>query len=433
MKTAELEYAGKRGLIRFPDYMQVEIAMPNTLPIVSNEWASVVNAIQNPIGCPRLRDQITTGQKVAIIVTDITRKIPDGFIVKALLDELGSVGVEDEDVKVIIATGLHRPNTKEEIVEMLGSEVPERVQVINHVATDPSQLVALGTTQRGLPVVMNKHVVEADLRIATGIIEPHKLAGYSGGVKTMSVGVAGKETIAGTHNLKVEQDPTTRLGVIQNNLFREYLTEIASFVRLDFIVNVIQNPDGKLVRVVAGHPRTAFEDGVSTARKQCEVGISGPADLVIAVPPYPKSRDVYQASRAMNSVIFGPKPVVNQGGTIVVPAPCQDGFGHQDVYNFLASSPSPKALIERIWNEGMPAGGAPVAFKLANIMQVAEVCYTDCLIDRDTIERMHLKWAATLQDAIDRDIADKNPRHVLIMPYATGTLPVFGDEGYIGI
>ena len=433
MKTVELDYAGKSDLLRFPDSMQVEIAMPNTLPTVADEWASIVDAIQNPIGCRRLRDQITPGQKVAIIVTDITRKIPDGLIVQAVLDELGSAGVADEDVKVVIATGLHRPNTEEEIAEMLGLEVPARVQVINHVATDPSQLIALGTTRRGLPVVMNKHVVEADIRIATGTIEPHKLAGYSGGVKTMSVGVAGKETIAGTHNLKVEHDPTTRLGVINNNLFREYLTEIATFVRLDFIINVVQNPEGKLVRVVAGHPRTAFEDGVSTARMQCEVRVTGPADLVIAVPSYPKDRDVYQASRAMNSVIFGPEPAVNQGGTIVVPAPCQDGFGHQGVYDFLAGSPSPKALIERIWREGMPVGGAPVAFKLANIMEVADVYYTDCLIDRATIEGMHLKWAATVQDAIDSDIAGKDPRCVLIMPYATGTLPVFGEDGHVGM
>lgn len=429
MPEIELAYAGKTGTIKFPEQMNVEIVAPNTLPIVLDATAAIEQAVKNPIGCRRLKDSVRPGQAVAIMVTDITRKIPDGTIVQVLLNELHEAGIEDRDVKIIIATGLHRPNTPEEIAEMLGPEIPARVEVVNHVAKDKTQIVYLGKTKRGLPMSINRHVAEADVRIATGVIEPHKLAGYSGGVKTMAVGAAGEETIAATHNIEVSEHPTCRLGIIENNIFREFLTEVAMTVNLHFIVNVVQNSEGKLVRVVAGHAEKAFEQGVQTARKQSEVSISGPADLVVAVPGYPKDRDVYQASRAMNSVIFGPEPVVNQGGAVIVPAPCQDGFGHRGVYDYLAGAASPQELVERVKREGYPIGGAPVAYKIATILLRADVYYTDCVIERGVLERMHLRWAPTLQVAIDDVMARKHPQTALVMPFATATLPVLAGGG----
>lgn len=425
MPEFQLKYAGKSGTIKLPDQIAVEVAIPKTLPVEPDAAAVIAKAVTHPIGCPRLRDSVKPGQKVAIIVTDITRKIPDNLIIQSVLRELEAAGVADRDVKVVIATGLHRPNTHDEIVEMLGADIPARLEVINHLSGEPSELVYLGKTKRGLPMVINKHVVEADVRIATGTIEPHKLAGYSGGVKTMSVGVAGKETIAATHNLEVSDDPSCRIGVIEGNIFREFLTEVALTVRLDFIINVIQNGQKEVIRAVAGHPRAAFEEGVKTAREQSEVTVKGPADLVIAVPGYPKDRDAYQASRAMNTVIFGPAPVVGQGGSIIVPAPCQDGFGHQDVYNYLAAVDKPIDLIKKFQKEGYPPGGAPVAYKLAQIMQIAEVYYTDCQIAADTLRKMHLKTTPTIQEAIDEVVQSKKPKTALIMPYALITLPVF--------
>ena len=274
MTDVKLFYADKMNTIQLPDDIKLTVLTPEELPVIEDQAVAIVDAIQNPIGCSRIKDFVKPGQKVAIIVTDITRKIPDDLIVASILEELETASVFDSDIKIIIGTGLHRPNTPEEIREMLGERIPSRIKIINHVATDPSQNVDLGFSKRGVPMILNRHVVEADVRIATGGIEPHKLAGYSGGVKTMSVGAAGKDSISVTHGAKTTEHPSCRLGVIEGNIFRDFLNEVASVIGLDFIANVIQNGKKELVGVVAGDAQLAFIQGVKIARKQCVTKIS---------------------------------------------------------------------------------------------------------------------------------------------------------------
>jgi nickel-dependent lactate racemase len=422
--TFEFTYCGRQHSLEFDHALPLEVAVPKKLPVLPDSWRAIQTAVSDPIGSPKLREMAAKGKKVAIIVTDITRKIPGDLMVTAVLEELALGGVQDGDIKILIATGLHRPNTPAEITKMLGPEIPRRIAVINHVAKDDDAIVDLGKTARGIPMSLNRIAMDADLRIATGVIEPHKLAGYSGGVKTMSVGIAGFATIAHTHAREMNEHPSTRLGVIAGNIFREFLNEVAMTAGLDFIVNVVQDPSGKLVRVVAGHPITAFEAGVETAKAQAVVEISRPADLVIAIPGYPKEQNLYQASRAMNTVIFGPAPVVNQGGDIIVPAICDDGLGDNGIYEALSSVPSHKELLIRFRRDGFPPGGAPVAYKLAKIMEIGSIWFTDCAIPAETLRRIHCETAASVRNAIDRIRLHKRVKSVLIMPHATTTIPV---------
>ena len=150
--------------------------------------------------------------------------------------------------------------------------------------------------------------------------------------------------------------------------------------------------------------------------------------MIIAVPGYPKERDLYQASRAMNTIIYGPEPVVNQGGSLIIPAPCQDGFGHPDVYNFMTEFDTPSDLLKHVKNHGVPAGGSRIAYKLSQILQIAEIYWTDCLIESRILEKIHLKTTGTLQQAIDEVVARKHPGHVLVMPYAITTIPVLNEK-----
>jgi nickel-dependent lactate racemase len=426
MAVADFEYTycGKKNAFHLDDGLAVEVAIPKPLPVVPDAGRAIRESVADPIGSRRLRDIATRGKKVAIIVTDITRKIPGELMVAAILDELALGGVPDGDVKILIATGLHRPNTPAEIEKMLGSEIPGRIEVINHVATDAANIVNLGKTANGIPMTLNRVAMEADVRIVTGCIEPHKLAGYSGGVKCMSVGIAGFDTIAFTHAREMNEHPSTRLGVIKGNIFREFLNEVAMTAGLDFIVNVVQDPTGKVVRAVAGHPIKAFEAGVETARAQAVVEIARRADLVIAIPGYPKEQNVYQASRAMNTVIFGPEPVLNPGGDIIVPAVCDDGFGDKGIYDALSSVASHQDLLAICRRDGFPPGGAPVAYKLAKIMEVGDIWFTDCDIPPSTLAAIHCRSAATVQAAVDRICAEKAPKSVLVMPHATTTIPV---------
>jgi len=266
-------------------------------------------------------------------------------------------------------------------------------------------------------VVINDIVANADVRITTGTIEPHLFAGYSGGVKTLSVGVAGIETLAATHNVDMLEHPRTRLGIIEKNIFREFLTEVAMTVGIDFIVNVVQDGHKELLGIFAGDPVKAFKEGVKKAKEAYEVKIDKEYDIVISIPSYPKSSDLYQATRAWNTVIFGPRPIIKKGGTIIIPAPCEKGFGQSSFYEWLAKASSHKFGFKP---------GDQKAFIAAKVLEYASVYITNCLIPKEKIKDMHFKAEDNLQEAVNKVIAKKNNPSLLIMPYGLITLPLFG-------
>ena len=192
---------------------------------------------------------------------------------------------------------------------------------------------------------------------------------------------------------------------------------------LDFIVNVVQTGDKKLVKVVAGDPVKAFLEGVKAARAMYEVENDGPGDIVIAGVIYPKNRDLYQATRAANTLVFGPRPVVKKGGVIIIPASCEDGFGHPRYVEWMAGSSSPEEIIEYAKDKGF-APGEQKALILAWILKHARLVITDCLIPKDELRRIHLEAVLSLQEAIKRELERQPEAKVVIIPEALLTLPV---------
>ncbi|OGP93753.1 MAG: hypothetical protein A2156_15625 [Deltaproteobacteria bacterium RBG_16_48_10] len=385
---------------------------------------AVEEAINRPIGTHRLRDLVKPGKTVAIVVTDITRKLPEEIILPLLIKELEGGGIRKQDMTAIVATGTHRPNTPEEMKEKFGGVVVNEISFINHNPWDPKGLVNLGTSQGGLPLVFNRFVAQADYRISTGVIETHLFAGYSGGVKSIAVGVAGEETIGATHNYQMLQQ--TRLGIVEGNEFCRFLTEATQAIGLHFIVNVVQTGKKEVVRVVAGDPMAAFYEGVKTARSLYEVEIDQQGEIVISGVSYPKSRDLYQASRAANVVAFGPKPVVTKGGVILIPAPCEDGCGHPGYREIMKRSENVEDVIAISREEGF-APGEQKALILAWILRQARIVMTDCSLPEETLRELYLESAPTLQEALDRELK-KNPKaRVTLIPDGLLTLPILKD------
>jgi nickel-dependent lactate racemase len=222
----------------------------------------------------------------------------------------------------------------------------------------------------------------------------------------------------------------TRLGVIEGNTFRDFLTEAAMAIGLDFIVNVVQTGNKELVRVVAGHPVAAFLEGVKTARAMYEVEIDHQADIVIAGVGYPKNRDLYQATRAANTSIFGPRPVVKKGGVIIIPASCEDGFGHPGYVHWMAASGGPDDIIEHAAKEGF-APGDQKALILAWILKQARVVVTDCEIPAGELKKVYLEAMPTLQEAMNREIAGRTGVRVIIIPDALLTLPILRKQQHL--
>jgi len=408
-----------------PDDIETKVIKPKDVPVIKDVESAIKRSIFNPIGTKRITQIVKPKDKVVIIVTDSTRKLPEDIIVPILLDELERAGVNMNQVTVINALGKHKPDTVAELTQMLGTKVMNRVKVLNHDCENPNKLKNLGKTKNGIPVVINDIVANADVRITTGTIEPHLFAGYSGGVKTLSVGVAGIETLAATHNVDMLEHPRTRLGIIEKNIFREFLTEVAMTVGIDFIVNVVQDGHKELLGIFAGDPVKVFKEGVKKARKVYETKIDREYDIVISIPSYPKSSDLYQATRAWNTVIFGPRPIIKKGGTIIIPAPCEKGFGHSSFYEWLAKASFPEEVINRAHKFGFEPGDQK-ALIAAKVLEYASVYITNCLIPKEKIKNMHFKAEDNLQEAVDKVIAKRNNPSILIMPYGLITLPLFG-------
>jgi len=408
----------------------INVGIPDTVPVqwvqsreatpVPNVRRAIEEAMDSPRGSPRLRDLVKPGKTAAIVVSDITRKLPEEIILPLLVKELEAGGIKRQDITAVVATGTHRSNTPEEIREKFGKVVDE-IAFINHNPWDSQGLVRLGVSKTGIPLVFNRAVAQADYRVSTGVIETHLFAGYSGGVKSIAVGVAGEETIGATHNYEMMKH--TRLGVIEGNQFRQFLTEAAQAIGLHFIVNVVQTGRKEVVKVVAGDPVAAFHEGVKTARHLYEVEIDQPGDIVISGVSYPKSRDLYQASRAANVVAFAPRPVVTKGGAILIPATCEDGCGHPGYCEIMKRSADVEDVIAISREEGF-APGEQKALILAWILRQARIVMTDCALPRETLEDLYLESVPTLQEAVDRELKRNPQAKVVIIPDGLLTLPI---------
>lgn len=413
-----------------PDDNLLGFIVSKELPPIQDIAFAVKEALNSPIGCPPLRMLAKRGQRVAIIATDITRYACEEVILPILLNELNEAGIPDEDITIVVATGTHRPNSLDECAKMYGEEVVKRVKVVNHSPYDPRELIYLGETPSShIPVEVNKLVCEADLRITTGVIEPHLFAGYSGGVKSVAVGVAGVRTISATHNIAMLDHPKTRLGVIEDNPFRRFLDEAGDFIGVHFIINVVLDDYKRPLKVVAGHPQEAYREGVAFAKKVYEVEVEEQSDIVIAIPKYPKDRDLYQATRAVNNVLFGPAPLVKKGGIVIIPAPCEDGIGHEGYHSWMKSVRTPKEALEKAYREGFEPGEHK-AFVLAKALNWAKIVMVETKVPERVLGELLLEYRPTVSDALDYAFKELGrDAKVWIIPNALVTIPVVKGKG----
>ena len=398
---------------------------------VENPSFAVEDALEHPIGSKRLRDLARPGMKVCVVFTDVTRASPDRLLVPPLLSELESGGVSRGDILLLCAVGLHRPSTLEEKVEKLGQDVVESYRIVDHDALSAEGLVHLGFTSEGIPVVVNRCVAESDLVVASGLVEPHQYAGYSGGAKTVVIGAGGEPTIAATHGVEMLDRPGVRLGRIEGNPFQRAVREAVGLLPPTFVLNVVKDESGQIVAVAAGSPVAVHDHLVSKAGSIYTVPVPQMYDVVVAGVGYPKDVNLYQASRAASYVYFAPSPVVRPGGTIIVPAPCPEGIGQgtgeKRFGEAMAESRSPQELVERARKEGLPAG-AQRAFIMAKVMSDVRVVVAGAE-NPDLVRRAKFDYAPTVDAALE-DVRRRLGRSpdVLVVPHALLTLPYCCDS-----
>lgn len=367
-------------------------------------------AVANPEG-PPLTTRIDPDDTVAIVVTDVTRATPDDVLLDVLLSELERVGVFREQVTVVIGLGLHRPMTEEEIERALGEHAD---LAVNH---DPEDTVEVGTVD-GTPVELNRRVAMADRVLATGMVEPHQYAGFSGGGKTVAIGAGGEPLIRYTHGPEMLSRDGVRLGRIEDNPFRAAVDEAGDICGLDFCLNVTHGPAG-ILDAAAGEPRLVVRELASSARVALSVDIEETYDAVVAGVGAPKDANLYQTTRAATYLALGATNPLRDGGRVVVPAELPEGAGEgtgeQRFYEWLSTAESAEALYEEMRAGYEP--GAQRAFVLARVLRNHPVSVTnsehpeiveDCLMDAD----------ASVADAIDPG------SDVLVVPDALNTLVI---------
>src|ERR1700722_8866414 len=254
--------------------------MPREADPIGDETRAVLEALENPIGTAPLSEIVRPGEHVAIVVNDITRLTRTDLMLPPIIDTLNASGIPDGDIFIVFALGIHRRQTDEERRLIAGEEIYARIRCFDHIATDDASLVEIGMTSFGNVVEINREVFEADRIILTGEIIYHLIAGYSGGRKSLVPGVAGFRTT--TFNHRMIFDPNCRPGKLEGNPAHEDLAEACRMIDPDFIVNVILDPDARLVGVVAGHYELAHREGCKIVDRMLRVEVDEPYDGIIA-------------------------------------------------------------------------------------------------------------------------------------------------------
>ena len=314
------------------------------------------DSLAAPLGSDRLEDIVRGSRKILIVVPDSTRS---GHLRDILPELLKRTFDGNRAVDIIIATGLHKKHTAKQFNELLGERVVRKCRVTSHEQS-AENLVRLGDTSGGVPIVLNSNIRSHDFIISIGVIEPHLYAGYSGGVKTVAIGLAGKDTINATHSINFLDKPGTKIGSIKANPFQQALQEIALKAPVRFAVNIVNDQAGIPVKIFSGDVRKVFEKGVNFAKKIFEVHAPRECDVIICGIGYPKDINLYQASRALNYIVDVDEPVIKKGGLIIVAAELKEEFGdsltEERFYNELKSISSPERFVANIRKKGCVAG-----------------------------------------------------------------------------
>ena len=395
-----------------------DLIVPRNVAPVADELLAVEEALAHPIGAPALREIVSPGETVAIVVNDITRLTRTDLLLPPIVRTLNEAGIPDRDIFIVFALGIHRKQTEAEWREIVGDEIAGRLRLYDHDASDDANLVAIGTTSFGNVIEINRRVWEADRIILTGEIIYHLIAGYSGGRKSLVPGVAGFRTT--TFNHKMIFDPRCRPGALEGNPAHEDLLEGCRMADPDFIVNVVLNPEGRLIRVVAGHFETAHREGCRTVDAMFRTEVEEPYDFIVAsAGGHPLDIDLRQAHKGLENACLALRP----GGSILFYAECPGGAGIRAFEEYVFRYKDDCEMETALRNHFVVGGHK--AYWIARLGRLYDVHLVSSL-GADFVTRCHFH-PVTLQDherEFARLLKKSGPSaRVAMMPHAGFTLP----------
>jgi nickel-dependent lactate racemase len=418
---------GREGLdITLPDDAPVTVISPNFVAGLEDEQAAITEALADPIGCAPLGDRVAPEDRVAIVFSDLTRPTPNDRILPPLLAVLADAGVPDDHITLINALGTHRPQTPEELEEMLGAEIVARYRIVQHDGSDDADLVAVARNHAGHEVRVNRAYMAASVRILTGFIEPHFFAGFSGGPKAVMPGIADLESILDNHGARLLSDPQATWAITTGNPLWEEILTVAQATEPDFILNVTLNAKKEITGVFAGELAAAHRAGTDFVRETAMQPVAAPFDIVITSNSgYPLDLNLYQAVKGMSAAA----QIVRPGGDIIIAAECWDGLPDHGAYaRLLREAESPAELLATIKAPGFRCQDQWEAQIQAQIQQQARVhVYADGLSDAELRAAM-VAPCHDIAATVARLRADTPDATIAILPEGPQTVPYVDAE-----
>jgi lactate racemase len=412
--------------------LEVEINENNLLEIIESKGScpipdpkkALIESFSNPIGSISLKEKIKSKQKICIVISDSTRAVPTKFILETLLGELAKYGIEKGQITILIATGLHRPNLGKELETLVGKQIKEEYRIVNHYARERETCEFIGKTKRGTPIIIDKTFLGCDFRILTGLIEPHFMAGFSGGRKAICPGISYVDMFKHFHGPVILESPYTSNANLENNPFHLESTEIAKKAGVDFIVNVTINKDKKITGIFSGDMEEAFNKGAFFCRESSCANIRKEADMVITSGGgLPLDATFYQAVKGMVTAM----PAVKKNGMIIIASECNEEIGSDEFIEL--------STLEENLDEFMEKIKKPDYFKidqwqleeLVKARRKAEIyMYSSCMLaSRHKIPEATVKVVNSMEDAIKIGLEKFGPDATInVIPEGPYTVPI---------
>ena len=414
-----LDY-GTEGLeVELPDERTtvIEPAYPKG---VADPLAALRRALEEPIGSPKLAELVKEGSRVAISVCDGTRAQPRERMLRALFEAMPRV--RPEDVVILVATGTHRANTKEELERMLGSEIATQYRVVNHDARDRASLSFAGGTSNGVPVWLNREWLAADVRVTTGFVEPHFFAGFSGGPKMVAPGLAGLSTTMVLHDARHIGHPKAVWGVTEGNPIHDDLREIARMTGVHFAFDVTLNGEKQITAAFAGELFEEHRRACAQSKREAMRGVDAPFDVVVTTNSgFPLDQNLYQSVKGMSAAA----QIVKEGGVIVCAAECRDGLPNHGAYaELLRRGRSADELLAMVHEPGFAEPDQWQVQVQSQIQKRARVLVKTSFLSAEELRAAHFEPIEDVSVETRRSLESAGPgARLCVLPRGPQTIP----------
>ncbi len=402
-----LDY-GKTGLLAdLPDENLVAVLKLTPQPPLENPFASTAEALENPIGTGPLAELARGRRDACIVVCDVTRPVPNSILLPPTLAALERGGLSRDRVTILLATGTHRPNHGDELDAILGPEIARSCRIVNHACTDAGSQKYLGISPNGVPVYLDKSYCDADLKLTVGLIEPHFMAGFSGGRKLIMPGIAALETVQAWHSPRFLEHPNATCGVVDGNPVHEESLAIARMVPPDLILDVTLDEQNRITGIFAGGLEAAWLAGVEFARKSVRATVKEPVDVVVTTcAGHPLDATFYQAVKGM----VGALPIVKRGGSIVIASSCSEGIGSSHFTKTLLESNDLSEFMTDIQRPDWKF--VPDQWEVEELAKAVRHAEVYCVCDgipRDTLSQLFVTPADSVEQGVCMALAKHGP------------------------